>query len=248
MDEDLNLNQVRVTLHQLSHTFPDDVDVLLVARKASPSSYVGRRRGSGHHPGAPDLHDSSPQLLPDSTEIRDGTYRPTNYASEPVCLGGGVQGTTTSSTRPRRQGPTARHSRSSKTRSERRLEPLHRRRLLPGHGHDHQRLVTPAERRHHRRRVATFAARPPPAHIEIDWRTRSETETLGYNVFRSGSGSTVQVNKGLLQAKASGRARGAAYRLVDRRARPGTSYTYRLQVVALDGSRTWAGSTSLRAR
>ena len=71
------------------------------------------------------------------------------------------------------------------------------------------------------------------------WRTASETDALGFNLWRySASGKGVKVNRTLIAAKVAGRAAGAAYRVVDRITRPG-SYTYRLQSVSKTGKRAW---------
>ena len=50
-----------------------------------------------------------------------------------------------------------------------------------------------------------------------------------------------------IAAKAAGRARGATYRFVDARVRPGL-YTYRLQALGADGARAWRASTTVRVR
>jgi hypothetical protein len=44
-----------------------------------------------------------------------------------------------------------------------------------------------------------------------------------------------------------GGATGAGYRIVDRSTRAGVVYTYRLQVVDVDGTRSWYGSARVRA-
>ena len=41
---------------------------------------------------------------------------------------------------------------------------------------------------------------------------------------------------------------GATYRIVDRRARAGVTYTYRLQAVMRDGSRSWLGQSTARTK
>jgi hypothetical protein len=81
--------------------------------------------------------------------------------------------------------------------------------------------------------------------VRLSWRTVSETSALGYNVWRFAGGKGVKVNRGLIAAKGTG-ARGAAYSLVDRNARPGAVYTYRLQVVRKDGKRSFHAGTILR--
>ena len=84
--------------------------------------------------------------------------------------------------------------------------------------------------------------------MTLNWRTASENELLGFNVYRSGAGRTVKVNSKLIFADATGTTRGSAYRLVDTHLRRGVSYTYRLQLVRLDGSHRWAGASALKTR
>ena len=249
-DEDSNLMKVTVTLHQLSHTFPDDIDILLVGPQGQSVILMSDAGGD------PDINqelltfdDAASQVLPDSTpEIQHGTYRPTNYASEPVCLGGGVQGTTDVFNAPAPAGPYGSTLSVFNGTNPNGIWSLYivddchldSGTIINGWSLQLNAAVTAVN-------VATFAARAATGRIELGWRTRSESEVLGYNVLRFGSGRAMQVNGGLIRAKATGRARGAAYRLVDKHVSPGVSYTYRLQVVALDGSRSWGASTSLRA-
>jgi hypothetical protein len=96
-------------------------------------------------------------------------------------------------------------------------------------------------------KLVGFDGRRTPAGVTIRWRTADESAALGYNVWRVSAGKTTRLNRSLVAARASGRPTGAAYRFVDRSARRGSAYTYRLQLVTLEGSRYWLGSTSLSA-
>jgi hypothetical protein len=97
--------------------------------------------------------------------------------------------------------------------------------------------------------VARFGARAGAGRVALSWRTANEADLLGFNVFRSSpTARQSQINRTLVPARLSGRSGAASYRLVDARVRRGVSYTYRLQVVRVDGSRGWAGSSALRAR
>jgi hypothetical protein len=96
-------------------------------------------------------------------------------------------------------------------------------------------------------KVLRLTARWQGRTVSIAWRSASETEALGFNLYRSaGAGPFRKVNKALIAAKRSGKSGGAAYRLVDRNVRRGTVYTYRLQIVNLAGKKTWhtIGSTA----
>ncbi|MFN2466724.1 MAG: hypothetical protein ABR521_01120 [Gaiellaceae bacterium] len=94
--------------------------------------------------------------------------------------------------------------------------------------------------------VASFSARAIASAVELSWRTASETGFAGFNVFRRGPSGTVKVNRGLIAAR--GGMFGETYRLVDRSARAGARYTYRLQAVHMDGSRTSHRSVRVAAR
>jgi hypothetical protein len=76
------------------------------------------------------------------------------------------------------------------------------------------------------------------AGVRVRWRTGTETDTLGFHVYRERGGRRVRVDQRLIAAKGS--VSGARYSFVDRRA-PRGKLTYRLQAVGTDGSRTWYG-------
>jgi subtilisin-like proprotein convertase family protein len=94
--------------------------------------------------------------------------------------------------------------------------------------------------------VRGLSGRALPGRVELRWRTAAETAIAGFNVFRTSNGLTKRLNARPIAAKHAGAANGATYRFVDRRVRPGASYTYRLQVVRLDGTRQNAGLVALR--
>ncbi|MFN2469280.1 MAG: hypothetical protein ABR521_14270, partial [Gaiellaceae bacterium] len=91
--------------------------------------------------------------------------------------------------------------------------------------------------------LTSFRAQRKRAGVHVTWRTAGESGTLGFNVYRSRSGRWERVNRALVPAR--GRATGAFYALTDRR-RGGASY--RLEVVALDGSRRWRGTAHVPQR
>src|SRR5213075_975387 len=72
--------RVTATLRGLSHTFPDDIDILLVGpggQKLLLMSDSGG--GNGVNGTTLSLDDSAAPSLPDSTQITAGTYKPTNF-------------------------------------------------------------------------------------------------------------------------------------------------------------------------
>lgn len=89
--------------------------------------------------------------------------------------------------------------------------------------------------------IRSFAARRRGGTIEIGWRTASELQLLGFNVYRSaGAGPFRKLNGSLIRAATSGIARGSSYRFVDRTAGRRRS-TYRLELVDRRGAKSWYG-------
>jgi hypothetical protein len=97
--------------------------------------------------------------------------------------------------------------------------------------------------------LASFTGRAVGRHgVRLTWRTTSELDVVGFNVWRFADGKGVKVNRTLVAAKAAGRVGGATYRLLDKAVRPGIAHTYRLQVVNQNGTRSWRASKTVRAR
>ena len=89
--------------------------------------------------------------------------------------------------------------------------------------------------------VLSFAARRQGGGVELNWRTASEAGLLGFEVWRSSRKGAVKVKTVLVSFHRPSGVRGAGYRVVDRNARPGVRYTYRLRVIERNSSRRWAG-------
>jgi DUF1680 family protein len=89
--------------------------------------------------------------------------------------------------------------------------------------------------------VREFAARWAKGGVRLSWRTGSEADLLGFNVWRSNGRGWRQVNLGLVRAKGSGGTTGATYRFLDRKAKAGQASKYRLQIVSLKGKSRWHG-------
>jgi hypothetical protein len=83
--------------------------------------------------------------------------------------------------------------------------------------------------------VRDFIARPRAKGAVLRWTTGTESNLLGFNVWRYRDAKGVKVNRTLIQAKRSGEPGGAGYSFVD--ARPGArrGLSYRLQLVDLQG-------------
>ena len=74
------VTKVTVSLNGFSHTFPDDVDILLVGPQGQRSIIMSDAGGS---PDAVNLNllfdQASANILPDAGPLATGTYRPANY-------------------------------------------------------------------------------------------------------------------------------------------------------------------------
>lgn len=81
--------------------------------------------------------------------------------------------------------------------------------------------------------LAGFVA--PPA-VTLTWRTASEHNSAGFNVYRThvATAEIVQINNALIASRGSSGS-GARYRLRDTEARRGQTYTYTLEEVGLNG-------------
>lgn len=77
----------------------------------------------------------------------------------------------------------------------------------------------------------------------VRWRTAAELDALGFNVYRATQGRKVRANARLIPATRRG-----SYSFVDRRAPRSKTLRYWIQVVNLDGSRSWYGPARVTGR
>lgn len=82
--------------------------------------------------------------------------------------------------------------------------------------------------------VSQFSRATP---IKIEWRTETEVNTAGFNVYRTTSpdGQYVRINEQLIPGQGSSTS-GASYEYVDEQVEAGQTYYYRLEDVELDNS------------
>lgn len=95
--------------------------------------------------------------------------------------------------------------------------------------------------------LRSFSARRARGGVAVRWRTASEHNTLGFNVYRGQRAGRLRLNRTLIPGSAAtGRARtGSAYSWLDRKA-PRRTVRYWLQEIEIDGSRAWYGPVSIR--
>ena len=241
--------KVTVTLNAFSHSFPDDVDILLVApngvRVLLLSDAGGRLVAAS---GATLTFDDAALLpVPDIGPIVSGTYRPSNYG--PQCSAEQADDPFPALT------PLFGHTFNTTLATFNGANPNGTWRLyavddcLQGSGTisggwtlD---ITAGGTTAIGVRRLSASAAK---GRVVVRWSTAQETDVAGFILVRSGGGARTKVNRALIPAKAGGRAAGASYRVVDRRVRRGVRYTYRLQAVSLAGKRSWAGVARVAAR
>jgi hypothetical protein len=75
--------------------------------------------------------------------------------------------------------------------------------------------------------------------VLLRWRTGTEADLLGFQVYRSRGHSWQRLTRSLIAAKGS--VSGRSYRYLDRTARRGVSYRYRINAVGKDGTTRWFG-------
>ena len=84
--------------------------------------------------------------------------------------------------------------------------------------------------------VRTLTATRSARGAVVRWRTASEIGILGFNVHRQENTNRVRVNSKLIAAKGGG-----FYSFLDRRSFKGKGVRYFIQLVNVDGSRSWYG-------
>jgi hypothetical protein len=92
-------------------------------------------------------------------------------------------------------------------------------------------------------RVLSLAASHSARGVLLRWRASSEIDTLGFNVYRGQNGRRVRLNRALIPSRTDG---GHAYSWLDRRVPRYGQIRYWLQVVSLDGRRSWYGPQPAR--
>jgi hypothetical protein len=89
--------------------------------------------------------------------------------------------------------------------------------------------------------VTGFAALRSPHRVALHWRTASEVGIAGFHVFRESAGRLIRLDARLVPVTRGRQS------FVDT-APPARGTVYRLQIVRLDGSRSWAAAAAVRGR
>lgn len=94
-----------------------------------------------------------------------------------------------------------------------------------------------------------LAAAACAAPVRVEWRTETEMNTAGFNLYRGESAEgpfDVKVNEQLIPSSADALT-GGDYTFVDKAARAGVTYYYRLEEVEQNGATNTYGPISVRA-
>lgn len=94
--------------------------------------------------------------------------------------------------------------------------------------------------------LKSFAAEPQPGAILTEWETLSETNVLGFDLYRADDpgGDLTRLNDLLIPAEHPGSPIGSQYQFVDRDVQVGVEYYYWLDVAHVEGSATRYGPVS----
>jgi hypothetical protein len=94
--------------------------------------------------------------------------------------------------------------------------------------------------------VRSLAASRSRDGIFIRWRTASEAQIVGFNLYREQRGKLVKLNRALIPSVFGGTAISQTYSWLDRNApRQRSGLRYRLQAVSLNGNRSWVGAAAV---
>jgi hypothetical protein len=97
--------------------------------------------------------------------------------------------------------------------------------------------------------LSSFSATPKSGRVFCEWRTESEIDNSGFNLYRSASadGEYVKINDALIPAEGSS-TQGAAYEFIDKDVKNRKTYYYKLEDIDLNGSSTMHGPMSATPR
>jgi hypothetical protein len=93
--------------------------------------------------------------------------------------------------------------------------------------------------------LASLTAKPFNGEVVLEWKTESEIDNAGFNLYRSESedGEYVKINDSLISAEGSP-TQGATYQFVDESVKNRTTYYYKLEDIDLNGTSTMHGPVS----
>jgi subtilisin-like proprotein convertase family protein len=236
------ISGVTVTLNGLSHPYVADLNALLVGPGGQSALLMSDVGGAAAGANVT-FSDAAGSPLDPTAPVMTGTYTPTDHAEECATTGSGDPFPPTAP-----PGPTYGTSLSVfDTLSGSDVNGVWNLYLVDDCGKDSGQVaggwslhiasgITVVS-------FSSFTASRSGAGVTLRWRTAQEKDVLGFNVYRG----KLKLNKHLVQAKAKGALKGARYSFLDKKARRGTAYTYRLQAVGIDGSKRFTRTVHVPA-
>src|SRR5262249_3096552 len=87
--------------------------------------------------------------------------------------------------------------------------------------------------------LASAGANRTSKGVVVRWRTGTEADLLGFQVYRSRGHSWQRITRSLIASKGS--VSGASYRFLDGTAKRAWAYRYRIKALNRDGTANWFG-------
>ena len=237
-----SVTDLNVTLSGLSHNFGDDVDILLVGPGGQTVVLMSDAIGDVASNLTLVFDDEAAAMLPDEDPAVSGAYKPTNFgrSSIDVCP-----------TEPDPDlwptAPAAPYGQTLSMFDNTNPNGTWKLYIVDDCAGDAGSLSGGWSLTFAAPTVvvlASFSAHKQGKKVVVRWRSASEPDLLGFNVYRARAGKLSKLNHTLIRAR--GGSAGRAYSFVDRSARPGRSYSYRLQSVSTSGKRAWLARASVR--
>jgi len=227
------VTDVNATVNGLTHTFPSDLDILLVGPVAGQSVVLLSDVGGDTNISNLNVTLDDEAASVASSPLGPGPYRPTNIAfggtdTWPAPAPAGPYGAALSVF----DGGNPNGIWSLYIFDDTILDAG----SASGFCVDIQTTTTAV-------RMAGLSAARVRGGLAVTWRTASEVDTLGFHVYRQVGVKRVRVNTRLISAKGRG-----SYSFLDRKAPKAKAVRYWVQVVNLDGSRTWYGPARVTKR
>ncbi|HKP12259.1 MAG TPA: proprotein convertase P-domain-containing protein, partial [Blastocatellia bacterium] len=234
-----NVTKVTVDLTNLTHTFSDDMDILLVGPTGATAVIMSDAGGSWpiFHLNLT-LDDDAATALPDNTQLASGTYRPMNYANPdqwPMVA------------------PTPTSSAALSVFNGTDPNGTWKLYMIDDEAGDSGTLaggwslnITTAGPTL-ARMSSQSATADERGRVAVEWSASLEVDNLGFNVYRESGGERVRVNREMIAGSAllTGRgvelATGRAYRYFDPSAAGKAAARYWIESVGLDGRSDWHG-------
>jgi subtilisin-like proprotein convertase family protein len=240
------ITDVNVSMNGLTHSAPDDIDVLVTNPGGGKVIIMSDAGDTFPVSQAITLtfDDAASGSLPDTTMLSGGTFKPTNYGTsgtdDPFCFGEPLDESGFPAPAP--ASPYSSALSAFNTQAPNGTWNVYvTDDCAGGTGSFAGGWTVDIATNPTGVTVTSLTSAPAKSGVTVRWRTSSEAQIAGFNVYRANT----KLNKRLIGARHAGVAHGSAYSLLDRGVRKGASYTYRLQVVGLDGKRSWYGATAI---